>query len=500
MADHFDTLADALNWCTISDLKPCLALLPIKKPKTLKKADYVSLIQTILLTPSSLKTQWTHLSEKQQQAISETVHNSFGEFDAPVFKAKYGSYPTVDTRLKLFFYENQIPDDLCEKLKKIAPKPPEDELQSHAKLPISVSHQQQREHQAIVELHTMLELIETSKISVSAKTTRPTAATIKTITAALPNHDFYAAGAGDITAQTQGVTDEIGAIKAFAWPMLLQAGKLVTLQGTRLTLTASGKKALTAPPEKTLATLWKRWLKNSLIDELQRIEVIKGQTGKGKRSLTATAPRRAAIEMGLRQMVMADWVDTQELFRYMRANSIIMHVSRDKSGHLYIGDKNYGTLAYHSNDLVDIPYFLCVLFEYAATLGLIDVAYNVPHEALDYYNDAWGMDDHDFFSRYDGLHYIRLTSLGHYILALSATYQATAETQAYLEKQQQAVKTELVRDVGTAQVYECKTAALAKKLAADPKIKKYVIVANQRYLIVDSQHVLKVKKWLATLK
>jgi len=35
-----------------------------------------------------------------------------------------------------------------------------------------------------------------------------------------------------------------------------------------------------------LETLWKNWLKNTLLDELRRIDSIKGQTGKGKRNLT----------------------------------------------------------------------------------------------------------------------------------------------------------------------------------------------------------------------
>jgi len=56
------------------------------------------------------------------------------------------------------------------------------------------------------------------------------------------------------------------------------------LGGKRLALTKAGQKALNEAPEKTLQALWKHWLKTTGFDELRRIESIKGQTGKAKRS------------------------------------------------------------------------------------------------------------------------------------------------------------------------------------------------------------------------
>ena len=61
-------------------------------------------------------------------------------------------------------------------------------------------------------------------------------------------------------------------------------------------------------------------------------------------------------------------------------------------------------------------YALCVLFEYAATLGVIDVAYTGPRGARDDYRELWGADRYDSLSRYDGLAAVRVNDLGAAIL------------------------------------------------------------------------------------
>ena len=71
-------------------------------------------------------------------------------------------------------------------------------------------------------------------------------------------------------------------------------------------------------------------------------------------------------------------------------------------------------------------YISAVLFEYAATLGMVDVAYFDPAGARDDYGDMWGTDDLSFLSRYDGLSDFRLTPLGAYVLGLDAAYRPLA--------------------------------------------------------------------------
>jgi hypothetical protein len=78
-------------------------------------------------------------------------------------------------------------------------------------------------------------------------------------------------------------------------------------------------------------------------------------------------------------------------------------------------------------NIVQERYILCLLFEYAAPLGIIDVAYEHPADARNDYTDQWGGDDLRFLSRYDGLRYFRLTPLGAFILRLTDTYETRAE-------------------------------------------------------------------------
>jgi hypothetical protein len=73
-------------------------------------------------------------------------------------------------------------------------------------------------------------------------------------------------------------------------------------------------------------------------------------------------------------------------------------------------------------------FVLAFLFEYAATLGLMDVAYISPIRARNDFRDRWGTDDHWCLSRYDGLLFIRINSLGAWCLGMAEHYEPEAVT------------------------------------------------------------------------
>ena len=109
-----------------------------------------------------------------------------------------------------------------------------------------------------------------------------------------------------------------------------------------------------------------------------------------------------------------------ELGRFIRAAGHDFSVTRDP-WNLYLFDPEYGSLGYdgyHDWEFLEGRYLLCVLFEYAATLGMIDLTYTDPHGARPDFTRLSGTDDLEFLSRYDGLHYVRLTALGAYCLGL----------------------------------------------------------------------------------
>jgi hypothetical protein len=108
----------------------------------------------------------------------------------------------------------------------------------------------------------------------------------------------------------------------------------------------------------------------------------------------------------------------------MQATGDDLAVARDAWG-LYIGEQQYGSLGYDGNERVlNMRYLLSLLHEYAATLGMIDLAVIPPAGARDDFHSLWGTDELPFFSRYDGLMYFRLTPLGAYHVDIGGLHQA----------------------------------------------------------------------------
>jgi hypothetical protein len=168
---------------------------------------------------------------------------------------------------------------------------------------------------------------------------------------------------------------------AFAWRMLLQAGGLAQLTGGRLVLTTRGQTALTRPPHLTIVQLGQRWPNNSLLDEFSRVEEIKGR--RSANVLTAAEPRRKLVGQAPADLTPGERTSVGSLFADMRAAGLdpVVHRSEPVLWKLYLEDPRYGGLGYdgyHGWSVLQGRYTLAVLFEYAATLGLIDIEYVPP--------------------------------------------------------------------------------------------------------------------------
>ncbi len=201
--------------------------------------------------------------------------------------------------------------------------------------------------------------------------------------------------------------------------MLLQAGGLARLAGTGLELTPRGEAVLARPSYQALSELWGRWLKSVSHDELSRIETIRGQRKPG--TLTTAGRRRAAVAEGLAAVEPGIWIDVDTLFAIVRAQPAPLAVARSPLAQwrLYLVDSHYGSLGPAGAtawNALEGRYALCVLFESAATLGVIDVAYTGPRGARDDYRELWGADRYDSLSRYDGLAAVQVNDLGAAIL------------------------------------------------------------------------------------
>ncbi|MFT4103793.1 MAG: hypothetical protein QM674_22745 [Burkholderiaceae bacterium] len=437
------TLVDMLSRLTVPDLKPLAAWLPEASPSG-RKDD---LIATIVrgLSADGLRRLWADLDDLQRLAVAETLHAEDGVFDDDLFRAKYGRLPEFaakadygragkPTRLALFLFVDHrhlcVPMELRPALKAFVPQPEPARIPSLDTLPPAVGEvpltARLTERDALVDLAVMLRLTDQGRIQVSDKTSLPTASTLRLLTGSLAGGDFYGDVRGD-DGRAVGHRQQVGPIKAFAWPMLLQAASLAQRKGSKLSLSRAGLKAMGSAPEGVLRTIWQDWVQSDLLDEFNRIDTIKGQKARG-RVLSAVEPRREAICGALESCPVGAWVTVEAFSRFMRASGHRFEVTRDP-WKLYIGEAQYGSLGYqgsHDWSLLQRRYLLCLLFEYAATLGMVDVAYIPPGQAPSDFGDLWGTDDLDFLSRYDGLSFFRLTPLGAYCLGMSERYARAA--------------------------------------------------------------------------
>lgn len=262
---------------------------------------------------------------------------------------------------------------------------------------------------ALSNLIAVLELAADGQLRCGAATRRPLAVTIRLVEDVLVAGDYY------------DRRDEGEPIAAFAWPMLLQAGGLARrgTSGAGLELTPRGEAVLAQPSYQALGALWERWLNSVSQDEFGRIEAIRGQRRTG--TLTAPARRRAALAHGLAALLPGVWVEVDALFAVLRTQPapLVLAASPLTRWRLYLGDPRRGSLGPAGGrawNVLEGRYALCALFEYAATLGVVDVAYTAARGARDDYRELCGADGYDSLSRYDGLAAVRINELGAAIL------------------------------------------------------------------------------------
>ena len=334
------TLEEALLAHHGDDLRAMMKLLPIGKPHPMRKADMAAAIMGHLVG-DQLRDVWEDLDEVQRLAVAEAVHDPDRRFRQDRFRAKFGKLPEglkdvgyrESSPLRLFLHgitrydetPGLVPIDLAARLRCFVSKPPEVEVASTTELPASFRQArrgyvrpgqpvpfdlvdlQRRDAEQVAsrEVLTLLRLVDTNAVIVSGTTRRASAASVRRLAKVLEGGDFF-----DPEEEKAKSRDQVpGAVRAYAWPLLLQAGKLVAMRGSKLALTKAGRAALAASPADTLKNLWNRWIINPVFDEFSRIDDIKGQTrGRGKRALTVVAERRDVIEQALVRCPVGRWV------------------------------------------------------------------------------------------------------------------------------------------------------------------------------------------------
>ena len=328
------TLVDALSRMNVDQLKPLVAWLGEVSPKGRKDELIGGIMRS--LSAGGLRLLWSGLDDLQRLAVAEALHAVDGVFHSDQFQAKHGRLPAFTTeaearpgtrsgsptRLALFLFPYDrsycVPIDLRPALRAFVPEPEPALIATAETLPSTFGDAaltvRPTERDALVDLPVMLRLAEQGRIQVGDKTSLPTAPTLRLLTEKLAGGDFY----GD-EPPNNGWDQRIGPIKAFAWPMLLQAAGLVQRKGGKLTLSKTGLKAVGSAPTGVLRSIWQKWLASDLLDEFSRIDTVKGQRAKG-RVMTAAAPRRDAICEALDLCPVGAWIAVDEFSRFMLAS------------------------------------------------------------------------------------------------------------------------------------------------------------------------------------
>lgn len=449
------SLANSLHGLTVDELKWFATVLPGKVP--LKKADLVNMIASALTSPASLQGILVGLSERQKLVLAEVAHNGTGVYDKDTIEAKYPDVPAPSpaqpyfssyyqsvyqgrnkkrtaTAFDLFFtnsYEwgQYIPPDLAALLRTYLPKPPTTTIASGPNPPVLVPHpnipQQDLpelfvsdvERSVFHDLAATLHLIAAGKVSVGASTRLPTLPTVKGLRQHLLVGDYF-------PDEYERAED---AVRPLALAVLVQAAKWAVpkaVGGSKLELTRSGQALLAGPlGEAHVKEAWERWLKSDLLDELSRVRGIKGQQSRDVR-LTKPSERRERLVEALRVLPVGQWVLFDELLRYMRAEGLMPLIERNSPSALRVGAYAYYDSYGHSKarywDVITGSWLRAALWEYSATLGLVEIAYtyaeDTPHDFGLYELDDEGL------GRYDGLLGLRLSNLGAYVLGMAGEY------------------------------------------------------------------------------
>jgi hypothetical protein len=438
---------------SVDELKWYAAFLPGKSPT--RKAELIALLLGALTDPKQLRQLYSQLPSAHQHAVAEVIHALSGCYDGEILRAKYPEVPApkrppsgyysyygqpdaADRRAGAFdmlFFRNVdlgliIPSDLAAMLRAFVPQPPKARMRSQDEPPGIPTSAQKRytgylpdvlvsdtERAVFHDLASALHLVQQGKAAVSPATRLPTLATLRALRQRMLIGDY-------LDDDYERAED---AIRPLALVMLLQAAKWAapTGGGNRLELTKRGQALLGKPlGAEHIRDLWESWAKTDLLDELSRIRAIRGQQSKGAR-FTKAAERREKLAAALRDCPAGRWVELDEFFRYLRAQGRGLTIERTSETRLYLGSyQEYGWLGGVGNywDIVVGSYLRAVLFEYTATLGMIEIAYTLPEETPHSFGDAYGLDEYEFLSRYDGLLGIRLTNLGAYALGLTDEY------------------------------------------------------------------------------
>ena len=431
---------DVLNADMLKALAKQLGL-----PKTLtRKADLSRAMEQYV--DKNLDVILGRLNDNERLFLAEAAHHE-GHVSPRVFHAKHRVSAPHTSRwarkcevslTRLLVHEDEdtggvcIPKDWAERLRSLLPKPPEATITTVGELPTVLDlgkegsdyegekrpiHVFEGEKTVFAELRRVLSLIQAGKVRVQDRSCRPTDATARLLAGCLLVPDFDLELPKDLR---NNYTETVGLVRTHAWAVLLQQCGWAKPHAGPLVLTKAGKELLGTMSPEQFREGFQRFLRDGQFDELNRINHIRGQSGRAKRGMTSPSERRNAICDSMSRWSLQQWVPLSEAFRFIDASDNYLHVTNDPYD-LYFCELRYRSLSDAGED-IERQYLRAFFMEPLATLGVVDIAYVCPHGLWPELSGSWGTDDMEFCSRYDGLLYVRLSSLGAFCLGMTENY------------------------------------------------------------------------------
>jgi hypothetical protein len=188
---------------------------------------------------------------------------------------------------------------------------------------------------------------------------------------------------------------------------------------TKATLTEEGRAWLRSRDPELLLAVFEQWVSQGAFDELARLSAVKGQRA-GTTRLTLPSSRRERVVEALSWCPASVWIDVEEFFRAVLIWQFDFDVETSAGANLHIDSRGWPWWGYSYWRLVKCQYILVVLWEYLATLGLLDIIYTSPADAA--YDPGMEHFRLPFYSLYDGLKYFRINPLGAYLLGQASSY------------------------------------------------------------------------------
>ncbi|NLV42183.1 MAG: hypothetical protein GXY15_13285 [Candidatus Hydrogenedentes bacterium] len=408
------------------------------------KEESIALLEG-LLEGDGLKRYYEELDELSRMAVSVVSHGDGHMLDLEKFVLRYGAAPQMNQafnrapagqktwhRLDLLFTRESMPGDLKRRFAAFVPPPVIPPVPCRDSLPETVScpgtgdAPEERPLRvcetmdaAAHDLLATLRLIDAGGVAAGKTTGRPAVAGTRAVHSVLLDGDFV---------NRIEATRAEDFIRAFAWPLILQAAGLVRRKAAPLSLTKAGREALAKPPHRTIKRAWESWADTDILDEFTRIAALKGKRSPRWGGNSAPAGRKRVTE-ALAFCPVGKWVALEDFFRHCRGGGFDFHVTTE-TAKLYITDSAHGCLGYGPVkwSVIQGRFIMALLWEYMATLGMVDIAWVTPEGARDDFRDIPGGWTVNHLSRYDGLRFFRITRLGAYCLGMDAHYAPPEQT------------------------------------------------------------------------